>query len=166
MNLQEQLNEDLKAAMRSGDKLRVNVIRMTNAALKNAQMATVKAAFDAVGEAGADSIDRTQALSEQAVQDIVMKEVKRRREAAELFRKGGRMDLVESEEAEAHILEGYLPRMLTIDELRPLIAAIIADLGVSGAAAMREVMPVAVQQLKGRADGRVINQVVRELLSQ
>jgi uncharacterized protein YqeY len=166
MNLQEQLNEDLKAAMRSGDRLRVDVIRMTNAALKNAQMAAVKEAFDAVGEEGAESVDRKQALSEQAIQDVVMKEFKRRREAAELFRKGGRMDLVEREEAEAHILEGYLPRMLTVDELRPVIAAIIADLGVSGAAAMKEVMPVAVLQLKGRADGRIINQVVRELLSQ
>ena len=166
MNLQTQLNEDLKAAMRSGDKLRVEVIRMTNAALKNAQMAAVKQAFDAVGEAGAESVDRTVALSDQAVQGVVLKEVKRRREAADLFRKGGRMDLVEREEAEAIILEGYLPPMLSAEELRPLVAAIITELGVSGPAAMNKVMPAAMQQLKSRADGRVINQVVRELLSQ
>lgn len=166
MDLQTQLNEDLKAAMRSGDKLRVDVIRMTNAALKNAQMAAVKQAFDAVGEEGADRVDRTAALSDQAIQDVVQKELKRRREAAELFRKGGRMDLVEREEAEATILESYLPAMLSADELRPLIATIIAGLGVSGPAAINKVMPAAMQQLKGRADGRIINQVVRELLSQ
>jgi uncharacterized protein len=166
MSIQQRLNEDLKAAMRSGDKLRVEVIRMTNAALKNAQMAAVKQAFDAVGEEGAEGIDNKQALSDQAVQDVVMKEVKRRREAAELFRKGGRMDLVQQEEAEAVILEEYLPRMLSAEELRPLVSAIIEGLGVSGPAAMNKVMPAAMQQLKGQADGRVINQVVRELLSQ
>jgi uncharacterized protein len=166
MNIQSQLNEDLKAAMRSGDKLRVEVIRMTNAALKNAQMAAVKQAFDAVGEEGADSVDNKQALSDQAIQDVVMKEVKRRREAADLFRKGGRMDLVEREEAEAVILEAYLPRMLSAEELRPLISAMLVELGVSGPAAMNKVMPVAMQRLKGQADGRIINQVVRELLSQ
>lgn len=166
MHIQEQLQQDLKTAMRAGERLRVEVIRMALAALKSAQMSTVKAAFDAVGEAGADTIDRTQALSETAMQDVIAKEIKRRREAADLYRKGNRPDLAETEDAEATILEGYLPPMMSADEIRPVVAAAIAKLGVSGPAAMGKVMPIVMQELKGRADGRAINQVVRELLSQ
>jgi uncharacterized protein YqeY len=166
MNLQEQLQNDLKTAMRAGDRLRVEVLRMGINALKNAQMSMVKEAFDAAGEAGAETVDRTTALSDQAMQDVIAKEVRKRHEASEIFRKGGRNDLADREVAEAAILEAYLPRMLTADELRPLVAEQLAQLGLSGQSAMGKVMPVMMQQFKGRADGRVINQVVRELLSQ
>jgi uncharacterized protein YqeY len=166
MNVQEQLQNDLKTSMRAGDRLRVDVIRMALAALKNAQMAMVKEAFDKVGEEQADSIDSKQPLSDQAMQDALTKEVKRRREAAELYRKGARPELAEREEAEATVLEAYLPRMLSADELRPLVAEVISGMGVSGPAAISKVMPVLMQQFKGRADGRVINQVAREVLGQ
>ncbi len=165
MNLQEQLQNDLKTAMRAGDKLRVEVIRMTLAALKNAQIATVKEAFDKAGEEAAGTIDSKQPLSDQAMQETVTKEVRRRHEAAELFRKGGRPELAEREEAEAAILEAYLPKLMSADALRPLVAELIAGLGVSGPAAIGKVMPVLMQQFKGRADGKVINQVAREILS-
>jgi uncharacterized protein YqeY len=164
MNAQEQLQEDLKTAMRNGDRLRVGVIRMAIAALKNAQIAMVKEAFDAAGED--TSIDRTQRLSDQAMLDTLAKEVRRRHEAAELFRKGGRAELAEREEAEAGILEGYLPRMMTADELRPLVSEVISEIGATSLAQISKVMPVLMQRFKGRADGRVINQVARELLSQ
>jgi uncharacterized protein YqeY len=156
----------MKSAMRARDQHKVDVLRMGITAIKNAQMAMVKAAFDAAGEEAADTVDRGQALPEQAMQDALTKEVRKRREAAELFRKGGRNELAENEEAEAAILEAYLPKLLTADELRPQVQAVLADLGVSGMAAMSKVMPVMMQKFKGQADGRVINQVVRELLSQ
>jgi uncharacterized protein YqeY len=166
MTLLDQLQNDLKTAMRARDMLRVGAIRMGINAIKNAQMAMVKEAFDTVGESGADTIDRNQPLSDQAMQDTLTKEVRKRHEAAELYRKGNRNELAEQEMAEAVILEEYLPRMLTADELRPIVADIIAQLGVSGPAAISKVMPTLMQQLRGRADGRVINQVARELLSQ
>jgi uncharacterized protein YqeY len=171
MNLQEQLQNDLKTAMRAGDKLRVDVIRMSINAIKNAQMAMVKDAFDAASEASEDAsdtvtIDRGQALSDQAMQDVLTKEVRKRRESADLFRKGKREDLAEREDAEALILEEYLPRLMSAEELRPLIAKVIAELGVTSSSGMGKIMPVVMGQFKGRADGRVINQVVREILSQ
>jgi uncharacterized protein len=98
--------------------------------------------------------------------DVLTKEVRKRHEAAELYRKGNRNELAEAEMAEATIFEEYLPRMLTADEIRPIVADVIAQLGVSGPAAISKLMPALMQQLKGRADGRVINQVARELLSQ
>jgi len=179
MNIQEQLQQDLKTAMRAREKLRVDVIRGALAALKNAQMAMIEAEYDqalaaapkVVDQAGQAvepeiKLDRDRPLSETAMQETLAKEVKRRRDAVELYRKGGREDLAKQEEDEAAILEGYLPRQLTSNELRPLIEAAIGELGASSIADLGKVMPALMQQLKGRADGRVISQFAREILSQ
>ena len=164
MNIQEQLQQDLKAAMRGGEKLRVDVIRMTLAALKNAQMAAEKEAYDTAGDSSSEPARIAVALSDTAMQQTVAKEVKRRHDAAELYRKGGREDLASQEDAEAEILETYLPRQLTPEELRPELAEQIAKLGASSIADMGKVMPALMQQFKGRADGRLISQLAREIL--
>lgn len=166
MNIQEQLQIDLKAAMRAGERLRVDVIRMTLAALKNAQMQLVKEAYDAAPSEDSAGAQIEVALSDTAMLDTVTKEVKRRRDAADLYRKGQREDLAAQEEAEAAILEGYLPRQLSADELRPELAAAIAATGAKGIGDMGKVMPVMMQQFKGRAEGRLISQLTREILSQ
>jgi uncharacterized protein YqeY len=178
MNIQEQLQQDLKTAMRGGEKLRVEVIRGALAALKNAQIAMAETAYDKalaaapqqVGEDGQPiapeiTLDRNMPLSETAMQETLAKEVKRRRDAAQLYYKGGRQDLAQQEEAEAAILEAYLPRQLTAEELRPLMEAAIRDLGATSVADMGKVMPALMQQFKGNADGRVISQLAREILS-
>jgi uncharacterized protein YqeY len=169
MNIHEQLQHDLKTAMRAGERQRVEVIRMTLAALKNAQMAQVKAAFDAAGgedggAAAQEAAEGARTLSEAAMQDVVVRETKRRREAAEAYHKAGREDLAASEEAESAILQAYLPRQLSADELRPLVAAAIAELGGAGPGELGKVMPALMQRFKSQADGRVINQIVREVL--
>lgn len=171
MNIQEQLQNDLKTAMRGGDKPRVEVIRMALAALKNAQIALVKDAFDAATKHATDpeqevQIDRSMPLSDVAMQETIAREVKRRRDAAEIYRQGRREDLAGQEDSEAAILESYLPRQLTPDELRPQLADAIAALGGATIADMGKVMPALMQQFKGRADGRIISQLVREILSQ
>jgi uncharacterized protein len=179
MNIEEQLREDLKTAMRGGDKLRLLVIRGALAALKSAQMAQVEAAYDqalaaAPKQVGPDgqviapeiTIDRNQPLSETAMQETLAKELKRRRDAIELYQKGGRTDLAEQEQAEAAILETYLPRQLTAEELRPQMEAAIGALGASSMADMGKIMPALIQQFKGSADGRLISQLAREILSQ
>jgi uncharacterized protein YqeY len=179
MNIQEQLQSDLKNAMRAGDRPRVDVIRMALAALQNARLALVEAEYDkalaaapkVVDERGQVVtpeivIDRNLPLSEIAMQETLAKEVKRRYDAAELYRKGGRAELAAQEESEAAILEEYLPRQLTAEELRPLLVEAIDAQGASGIADMGRVMPALIQQFKGRADGRVISQLAREILSQ
>lgn len=167
-NLYEQFQTDMKEAMKARDSVRVNVLRMAMSAIKTAQSNQVKQAYDAAGGeanlAAAEAAAQAVVLSDVQVQDIVAKEVKRRREAAELFRKGNRQDLVETEETEAAILEHYLPRMLSADELRPEITALLAEIGATGVADMNKAMPVVMQRYKGKADGRVLNQLVRELL--
>ena len=179
MNLQEQLQNDVKTAMRAGDRSRVDVLRMALAALQSARLALVEAEYNkalAVAPKVLDdrgqvvppevTIDRNQPLRETAMQETLAKEVKRRYDAAELYRKGGRPELAAQEEAEAAILEEYLPRQLTAEELRPLLVEAIGALGASGMADMGRVMPALIQQFKGRADGRIISQLAREILSQ
>jgi uncharacterized protein YqeY len=177
MNIEQQLREDMKTAMRGGEKLRLLVIRGALAALKSAQMAQVEAAYDqalaaAPKQVGPDgqvippeiTIDRNLPLSETAMQETLAKELKRRRDAIELYQKGGRLDLADQEQAEAAILEAYLPRQLTADELRPQMEAAISALGASSMADMGKIMPTLVQQFKGSADGRLISQLAREIL--
>ena len=166
MSIQEQLQQDVKSAMRAGERFRVDVLRMALAALKNAQMAMVKEAFDAAtpAENADDQAPIAVTLSDAAMQETIAKEVKRRRDAAEMYRKGEREELASQEEAEAAILETYLPRQLTAAELRPQVAEAIRAMGASSIADMGKVMPALMQQFKGQADGRLLSQITREIL--
>ncbi|RRR76183.1 MAG: glutamyl-tRNA amidotransferase [Candidatus Viridilinea halotolerans] len=179
--ISDRLTSDLKTAMRAGDKARVAIIRNARAALQNAQLEAAKQQYDTAARAieaqyGADSTERDAALaaisadahaplSAEAQVAVLTKELKRRQDAAELYRKGGREDLAAQEEAEAALLQHYMPQMLSAAELRPEVAAIIAELGLAGPAAMGKLMPVLLERLKGRADGRTLSLVARELLS-
>jgi hypothetical protein len=180
MSIQERLQTDLKEAMRSDEKLRLEVIRGARAALQSAQQEIAKQHYDAAvraveerfaGDAAAREAalasiqaDPHLALDDAAQEAVIAKEVKRRRDAAEVYRKGGRNDLAETEEAEARVLEGYLPQQLSAEELQPQIAAIIAEQGLSGPAAMGKLMPILIERFRGRADGRLLSQLARESL--
>jgi len=148
MNLQERLLANLQDAMRNRDERRKNAIRMVRAAIKNAE------------------IDAQHTLSDQEVQDVISKEVKRRVDALELFRKAGRQDLITKEETELQILNGYLPRQLSREQVEQTIRRIAAELGATGPAQLGAVMRQAMAELKGQADGRLINEVARAILSE
>ena len=168
MSIQDQIQNDVKAAMRAGERQRVDVLRMTLAALKTAQMQQVKSAFDAAAKAANSdevTVDREAALSGDAVISTLKKEAKRRRESAEIYATNGRADLAAVEEAEAQIIETYLPQQVSAAELRPLVAAALSELGVSGAAGLGKAMPALIARFKAQADGKLINQLARELLS-
>jgi hypothetical protein len=181
MNIQEQLQSDMKDAMRSRDALRLDLIRMARAALQSAQLEAAKQKYDEQARAievqypsdpeardaalAAISADPHAPLDDAAQQAVLTKEIKRRYDSAELYRKGGRIDLAEKEEAELALLQAYLPQQMSAEELRPEVAAVIAELGLSGPAAMGKLMPVLVERFKGRADGRLLSQTARELLS-
>lgn len=179
--IQEQLTADLKAAMKAGDKARVETIRTARAALQSAQLEAAKQRYDAAARAieaqyagdsaareaalAAISADAHAPLDAEAQMAVISKEIKRRRESAEMYQKGNRPELAAKEEAEIAILETYLPTMLSADELRPAVAALIAELGFSGPSSMGKLMPVLLERFKGQAEGRVLSQLARELLS-
>lgn len=182
MDIQERLVADLKQAMRSGDKLRVQVIRNARAALQSAQIEfsrqryeeavrTIEAQFadnPTEREAALASISANYHVPLDAAvqQAVLVKEVKQRRDTAEIYRKAHEHARAEEEEVEARILEEYLPRQLSPEELRPQVRALIEELGLQGAKDMSKLMPTLMDRFKGRADGRVLSQLARDLLAE
>ncbi|MBN1400223.1 MAG: GatB/YqeY domain-containing protein [Anaerolineae bacterium] len=148
MSLQDRLMDDLKEAMRSKDVARREAIRMVRAAVQNAE------------------IEWQRKASDEDVQALIAREVRRRTEALEMFRQGGRADLVAEEEAGIAVLESYLPEQLSQDDIETVVRQVIAQVGATSMGQMGAVMREAMAQLKGQADGRLVNQIVRELLSQ
>jgi len=147
MNLKDRLTEDLRQSMRQGDERRKSTIRLVRAAITNAEI-----------EQGED-------LGEDEVLAIIAKQAKQRRESVAEFAKGGRQDLVDQEEEELQILLSYLPAQMSRDEIEVAARQVIAEVGATSMAQMGEVMRQLMSQLKGKADGSLVNQVVREILT-
>ncbi|ACY48611.1 GatB/YqeY domain-containing protein [Rhodothermus marinus] len=152
MSLKEKLTEDLKAAMRARDEARLRTIRALRAALMEREIAERKG-----GEA---------TLTPEQELEVLQKEAKRRREAIEQFRAAGREDLVQKEEEELKIIEEYLPRQLSDDEIRAVLEEIIEAVGARSVRDMGRVMKEAMARMRGQADGRRVSELARELLSQ
>ncbi len=181
MSISERLVEDLKTAMKAGDKLRVTTIRGLRAAFQSAQLEAAKQQYDAAvrtiearyptdavareAALAAVSADPHTPLTPEAEVAVLAKEVKRRQEAAAMYLSGGRAELAAQEEAELALLRTYLPAQLSDAELRPAVAAVIAELGLQGPASLGKLMPVLMQRFKGRADGQALSQMARELLA-
>ena len=150
MSLKVRLTEDMKQAMKDREvgKLRLSVIRMVRANIKNVE------------------IDRKQELTDDEVLDVLAKEVKMRRDAMDEFKKAARPDLVESLEQEVAILMNYLPEQLSEAAVRTLVEDAVAQTQAVSPKEMGKVMAVLMPKVKGRADGKLINSIVREMLNQ
>lgn len=146
-DLKQKLNDELRQALKGRDRVRTSVIRLVLAALKNAEIA------------------RQAALEDADILGIIVKEVRQRHESIEAFKQGQRQDLVAQEEAELAVLNEYLPRQMTREEIIAEARRVIEEVGAQGPGDKGKVMPKLMAQLKGRADGREINAVVTELLT-
>ena len=178
MSLKDRLMQDLQDAMRSGDELRKSTIRMARAAIQNAETARRGELLNVLlREAGVEDasqlgegaiegadIERRSKLTDAEIEAVLATAIKQRRESAEAYTRHNRPELAEKERAEAAILESYLPQQMTEAEIEAEVRALIADLGAQGPSDMKRVMPAAMQRLKGRAEGRLVNVVVTRLL--
>ena len=147
MHPKEKLQADLKEAMKSGDEVRKTSIRMALAAIKNAE------------------VEKRGELDQGEVLAIIQKEVRQRREGIEEAEQAGRADLVEAGKAEIGVLEAYLPTQLSREEIAAHAQAVIEEVGATSAKDMGNVMRALMPKLKGQADGKLVNEVVRELLA-
>ena len=147
MSLKDRLTQDLKQALREGDERRKIAIRLVKWAVQNAE------------------VDLGRELDDGEILEIIAREAKKRRESVAEFTKAGRQDLVEQEEAELNVLFEYLPRQMSRQEIEVLVRQTIEELGATGPTQMGDVMRRLMPQLKGKADGRLVNQVVREVLT-
>ncbi len=144
--LRDRIAGDLREAVRARDEPRKSALRLLSAAIRNAEI-------EARGE-----------LDEGGILAVVQRQAKQRRESIDEFRRGGRDDLVEREELELRALAGYLPEPAAREELVEAAREAIAAAGASGPRDLGKVMPALVERFRGRADGREISAVVRELL--
>jgi len=147
VSLEKQLLEDMKAAMKSGDKLRLETIRSLRAQLKNAQ------------------IEKGGELSEEEQIQVLMKAAKKRKESIEQFRAVGREDRAQIEAQELAIIEAYLPQQMSEDEISRLVDQIIQEVGATSPRDMGRVMGTIMPKVKGRADGKLVQQIVKDKLS-
>ena len=147
MSLKQKLADDLKQAMKAGDKTRRSVIRLLMAAIINTEIA------------------RQTDLNDADILGVIAKDVRQHQESIEAFKQGDRPDLVTQEEAELAILKEYLPQQMTREEVVETARRVIEGVGAQGPGDKGKVMPRLIGQLKGKADGREINAVVTELLA-
>jgi uncharacterized protein len=136
----------LKDAMKSKDKERRDVIRLVQSAIKQVE------------------IDERRELSDDEVMSILQKEAKKRRESIVELNNAGRSDSAENEQNELTIIEGFLPKRLTDDELRPVVQDAINEVGATSMKEMGQIMKVVMPKVQGQADGRQVNTIVKELL--
>src|ERR687890_270472 len=142
MSMLNQVQDDVKTALKAGDRERVHALRMIADALQKAEK-----------DNGADPVE------------VLQRERKRRMEAAEAYRDGGRTDAAEAEEREAEIITSYMPEQLSDEDLHAIVGDAVAESGASSPQEMGKVMSLVMPQVKGRADGKRVSAAVKELLT-
>ena len=147
MNLKEQLQHDLQDAMRARDEQRKLALRMVLTAMQLAE------------------VEQRGELSDPAIVEVIRKEVRRREDALEMVREAGRTDMIAEDEAQVAILRSYLPQLLTEEEIKVIAQEVIAETQATSPAEMGKVMKLIMPKVQGKADGRMVSQVVRDLLS-
>jgi len=145
-DLEKRITEDMRQAMKAGDAVKRDALRLLLSSIKNA--------------AGA----KLAPLDEGEVLSVISKDVKRHQESIDAFKKGNRADLVSKEEAEMAVLQSYLPRQMSREEIITAVKEVIAAVGAKGPGDKGKVMQQLMPKLKGKADGKAINDVVTELL--
>jgi uncharacterized protein YqeY len=148
MSFLQKFDDDLKAALKASDSLKVSVLRMAKAALKYRQ------------------IEKREELAEEDILSVLSTLSKQRKESIEQFSRGGREDLAEKERQELSILQSYLPKQLTKEELDVIIIDTIKESSAEGIKDIGKVMRLIMPRVKGLVDGKVVNQRVKDLLEQ
>lgn len=146
-NLKNKILVNLKIAMKSGDKNSLSVLRMLNSEIKNKE------------------IDKGASLSDDLIIDVIVSQIKKRRDSIDAYQKGGRQDLVRQEKSELDILNKYLPEQMSEGEIRKIVADTISELGAASQSEMGKVMGALAPKLKGKADNALVSRIVKEELN-
>lgn len=146
MSLKQRLTDELKSAMKNKDKLRKNVITMIRSDIKQIE------------------VDKRVDLTDDGIIDIISKQAKQRKDSIDEFKKGSREDLAKQAEQELQILKEYLPEQLSEEEIEVIVKEVVSDIGATSMKEMGKIMAAVMPKLKGRADGKIVNQIVRNIL--
>ncbi|UZJ36978.1 GatB/YqeY domain-containing protein [Prosthecochloris sp. SCSIO W1103] len=151
MSLKERIDQDLKEAMKSGDKNRINTVRAIRAAFLEKEVSL--------------RVGGKAELNEEQELEVVMSLAKKRKDSIQQYKDAGRMDLAETEQAELSVIETYLPAQMADEEIEATVKDIIAGVGATSMKDMGKVMGTAMKQLKGKADGGKVQEIVKSALS-
>jgi uncharacterized protein YqeY len=146
VTLKERLNADMKEALKAHDSARLSTIRMIISAVRNKE------------------IDARKDMDDEGVLSVLSTSAKQRRESIEQYEKAGRQDLVDKEKAELEVIMSYMPQQMGREEIEALVRDAVAESGAAGPADMGKVMKVLMPKVKGRADGKLVNEVVKAAL--
>ncbi|PKM83462.1 MAG: aspartyl-tRNA amidotransferase [Firmicutes bacterium HGW-Firmicutes-13] len=146
MTLSDRLNEDMKTAMKAKDKFKLSVLRMMRSEIKN------------------EEINKKEALNDDEIIGVLNRELKKRRDASEEYKKFNREDMVQDLEKEISIILSYMPEQLTEEEIKRIVQEAINQTGAQTKKDMGKVMKVIMPEVKGKADGRIVNQIVQSYL--
>jgi len=147
MSLSDDIARDMKEAMKAGDKERLSTVRLLVGAVRNKAIEL-----------------RTDELADEEVQSVVATLIRQRQDSIEQYAKAGRDDLADKEAREIEVLKGYMPPQLSEDELREIVRSVAAETGATSMKEMGAVMKGVMARVKGRADGRTVNAMVKEVL--
>lgn len=162
MSLKEKIQSEVKQAMLGKNALVVSVLRMLLAAVQNREKE--KRAKLSKKEKDIAQLEKLSQLSDEEILEVISSEAKKRKDSIEQFAQGGRNDLVEKEKSELEILVKYLPAQMPEDEIRKIIQEKIKELGIGGPKEIGQLMGAVMPQIKGKADGGLVNKIVREEL--
>ena len=146
MALKEQLAQDLKSSMKNRETIRKNTVQMIRTAILQIEK------------------DKKVTLEDEDILDVIAKQLKQRKDVLPEYEKSGREDLISQLKEEMDVLMGYLPKQLTDEELRPIVEAAVKETGASSMRDMGKVMAAVMPQIKGRADGKAVNAIVKDLI--
>ena len=149
MDLSEKINTDLKVAMKSGDSIKLNTIR------------SIRTKIIELSKRGTGSN-----ITQEDELKILLSEAKKRKEAIEMYQKAGRTDLLDQEQRELEIINEYLPKQMSKEEAGDIVKKIISEVGALSAKDLGKVMPVVMKELKGKIDGKVVQELVKEQLGE
>jgi len=149
MALTEKINDDLKAAMKSGDSIKLNTIR------------SIRSKIIELSKRGTGT-----SITPEDELTILLSEAKKRKEAIEMYQKGGRTDLSDQEQRELEIINEYLPKQMSKEEAGDIVKKIIQEVGAVSAKDFGKVMPAAMKELKGKIDGKIVQELVKQQLGE
>lgn len=160
--LKEKINADYKEAFKAKEERRVSVLRMLNSAIKNKEVEKRMRLAKEVSEES--ELEKQSQLTDEETLAVISSEAKRRKDSIAQYEQGGRPELAEQEKAELTILSAYLPAQMPEDEIRRNVVESIKESGAAGVADLGKVMKVLMPRVKGKADGNLVNQIVKEEL--
>ncbi len=147
MSLNDKISEDLKTAMKARDSIKVTTLRMIRAQIKDTE------------------ISKGKTLSEDELLSVLNSAAKKRKEAIAIYEKSDRSELLENEKIELEIIADYLPEQMSMDEVEKIVVKTIAEVGATSVQDLGKVMGLTMKELKGKADGKLIQNIVRQKLS-